>query len=148
MTIVNDIISVEAFVKAHYPSPAYTYKQTAPLKPEAATFIIGLLDDARSTETGYHTRVDRTYQVAYVGDSVADVMAKMDELSYAFMDNTLIPVNGSARYIRVESFSYSAPFQTENDKWAAIGVMPTQIREARTQGTAPLITQVTIEIEN
>jgi len=137
MAVVNELISVEAFVKAQFPSS--TYKQKAPLKPASDTFIVQLMGDNRSTETGYHTRVERMYQIVYVNSSLPEVLAKMDALSYAAMDGTLIPINASSRFIRVGAFSYSQPFETENDLYAVIGIMQTEIREVRTRDNAPLI---------
>jgi hypothetical protein len=140
------MISVENFVKALYPSPAHTYKQVMPLMPEGPTFCIRLLTDSRDTETTYHMLVERDFNVIYAGSTPADVMTKMDALSNAFMDGTVIAINASARYIRVEAFSYSAPFETENDKFAAIGVLQTSIREARTQTVSPFIAEVNTTI--
>ena len=142
MTVINDIIAVEAFVKAKYPTPAHTYKQTPPLSPDPKTFVVRIIDAGRTTETRYHTRADRTYQIVYYSDKVADVLAKMDELSFAFMDVLVIPVSASSRNIRVGAFSYSEPFETENDLLASIGILTTEVREARTQPQWPIIGKV------
>ena len=144
MTIISDIVAIEAFVKAKYPAPAHTYKQTPPLKPEPKTFVVRVIDDGRTTETRYHTRVDRTYQIVYYSDKVADVLTKMDALSFAFMDALIVPVSGSTRNIRVGTFSYSEPFETENDLFASIGVLTTEVREARTRPQWPLIGKVNV----
>lgn len=146
MTVVNDLISVENFVKARYPAPAHTYKQVPPKRPDPKTFTVRLLDDGRVTETGYHTRVDRAYQIVYIDTGPAEVLTVMDDLSRVFMDGTVIPINASARFIRVGAFSFSAPFQTENDQYAVIGVMRTEIREARTQDNSPLIGEIHLRI--
>lgn len=146
MRVVNDLISVEAFVKAQF-SASSTFKQWSPESPESDTFVIQQISDRRETETNYHTRVERTYQIVYVNAELPEVLTKMDALSYAAMDGTLIPINASARFIRVEAFSYSQPFQTENDLFACIGVMSTEVREARTQDTSPFIGVVNATLE-
>jgi len=66
----------------------------------------------------------------------------MDTLSRAIYQTEQIPINASTRVIRVGAFSYSAPFETENDIYASIAVMETQVRELRTQTVAPLIGEV------
>lgn len=133
MALVNELISVENFVKAKFPT-AHTEKQTPPKQPTANTFVIRYLDGRLTSETAYHFRTDREYQIVYYGADAADVLTKMDALSTALYQVKLIPINGSLRYIRVETFAFSQPFQTDNDKlFACIGVLSTQVREARDQ---------------
>lgn len=133
MTIVNELESVERFVKTQFPA-ASTVLQT-PLKgPAADEFLIRFLNETRQSETRYHTRADREYQIVYYGASAPDVLDRMDALSDALYRYQLIPINGSLRYIRVGSFSISQPFETEGKQlFACIGVLQTEIREARTQ---------------
>ncbi|MGF9711625.1 hypothetical protein [Paenibacillus naphthalenovorans] len=132
MTLVNDLISVENFVKAKFPT-AVTEKQTPPKKPVANTFVIRFQNDSRESETRFHYRTDREYQIVYFGADASDVLTKMDALSKALYQIQLIPINGSLRYIRIESFSFSQPFETDNKLFACIGVLSTQVREARDQ---------------
>lgn len=145
--VVNELQSVETFIRGIYPST--TYKQTVPKKPVADTFVIRLLLDGRASETHTSIRVERTYQIVYYGATPADVLTKMDTLSRAIYQTEQIPINASTRFIRVGAFSYSAPFQTEGDLYASIGVMETQVREDRTQAASPLIAGVrtTINME-
>lgn len=138
--VVNELQLVESFIRGLYPST--TYKQTVPKKPTADTFVIRLLADGRTNETHVSIRVERTYQVVYYGTTPADVLTKMDALSRAIYQTEQIPINASTRVIRVGAFSYSAPFETENDLYASIGVMETQVREVRTQEASPLIGEV------
>ncbi|OME86922.1 hypothetical protein BK120_08340 [Paenibacillus sp. FSL A5-0031] len=138
--VVNELQSVEAFVRGLFPST--TYKQTVPKNPVADTFVIRLLTDGRANETHTSIRVDRTYQIVYYGATPADVLTKMDTLSRAIYQTERIPINASSRFIRVGAFSFSAPFQTDGDLYACIGVMETQVREERTQVAAPLIGEV------
>lgn len=132
MTLVNELASVEAFVRAKLPTVA-TVKQTVPLKPEPGTFVIRFQNGSTESETAAHFRHDRDYQFVYFGTSAADVLTKMDTVAGALYQTLLIPINGSLRYIRVDQFSMSAPFKTENDVHAVIGVLSTEVREARTQ---------------
>lgn len=141
MALINDLVSVENFVKSVSPT-SITEKQTVPLKPAANTFVIRFQNDSRELETAYHYRIDREYQIVYLGANPADVLTKMDALSKALYQTKLIPINGSMRYIHVESFSISQPFQTDNDLYAVIGVLATEIREARDQATYEKIAQV------
>lgn len=132
MTLINDIISVENFVKAKFPT-ALTEKQTPPKQPPPGLFVIRLQNDRRESETRLHFRTDRDYQIVYYAKTAPDVLAKMDALSTALYQTQLIPISGSLRYIRVESFTFSQPFLTQNDLYAGIGVLSTQVRQARDQ---------------
>lgn len=141
MAIVNDLISVENFVKGAFPS-AKTEKQTVPKHPSADTFVIRFQNDSRELETAGHYRIDREYQIVYIGASAPGVLSKMDALSKTLYQRKVIPINGSLRYIRVESFSFSQPFTTDNDLTACIGVLATEIREARDEPTYEKIMHV------
>lgn len=138
--VVNDLLSIESFIRGLFPST--TFKQTLPKQPVPNTFVIRLLSDGRVTETHTSIRVERTYQIVYYGTAPSDVLTKMDTLSRAIYLNEQIPVNASSRFIRVGAFSFSAPFQTDGDLYASIGVMETQVREERTQAAAILIGEV------
>lgn len=132
MTLVTELESVEDFIKSCHPT-SVTEKQTVPLKPSDNTFVVRFLNDERESETGYHYRIDREYQVVHIGETAEDVLTRMDVLSTALYQRQLIPLQDSSRFICVESFSFSQPFQTENKKFACIGVLSTEIREARVQ---------------
>lgn len=141
MALVNDLLSIEDFVKAQFPT-AHTEKQTVPLKPAPNTFVIRYLGESREVETAAHYRIDREYDVVYLGATAADVLTQMDALGRALYQTKLIPIKDSLRYIRVESFSTSQPFETENDLFACIAVLQTEIREARDQAEYDLIQHV------
>ncbi|ANY67735.1 hypothetical protein BBD42_15620 [Paenibacillus sp. BIHB 4019] len=145
MGVVNELESIETFVKATFPD-AMTEKQIVPREPYSGLFVIRLINDGRTTETFQHYRADRDYQVIYFGAQVADVLAKMDALSTALYDRNLIPINASSRYIRVGAFSFAQPFETDGDLFASIGVLRAQVRERRTQADVPLIAEVRTEI--
>jgi hypothetical protein len=141
VTLVNDIVSVENFVKSVNPT-ALTFKQTPPKEPVPNTFVIRFQSESRESETALHWRTEREYQIIYFGADAADVLTKMDALSKALYQTLLIPIDGSLRYIRVESFSLSQPFLTDNKLFACIGVLSTTIREARDQATYEKIMHV------
>lgn len=141
MSLINELESVEAFVKTVHPTSA-TEKQTVPRKPHPDLFVIRFQNDDRTSETAYHYRIDREYQIVYIGDSEADVITKMDALSTALYQRQLILINGSLRNLCVESFSFSQPFRTENELVACIGVLAVEVREARNQSEDPLIQHV------
>jgi hypothetical protein len=89
--------------------------------------------------------VERDYQVVYFGSNVADVLSKIDDISHAVMNNQIvIPIKDSLRYIRVESFNFSQPFKTEGGLDSVIGVLQTQVREARDQEQFEKITKVNV----
>jgi hypothetical protein len=96
--------SVEDFVKTVHPT-ALTEKQNVPRKPPANLFVVRFQNDDRTSETGYHYRIDREYQIVYFGADEADVLTKMDSLSTALYQRQLIPINGSLRNLCVESCS-------------------------------------------
>jgi hypothetical protein len=145
VTLINDIVSVEAFVKARF-TTSTTVKQTVPLKPAANTFVIRLQSSSSESETAYHFRNDREYQIVYYGDTALDVLTKLDTLTTALEQTRVIPINGSLRYIRVGAISVSMPFKTDNDLYAAILVVSTEVRQARTQEAYAKMAQVNAKI--
>jgi hypothetical protein len=146
LSLINDIESVEAFVKSVH-AASTTYKQTVPRTQTANMFVIRFQGDSRELETAAHYRIDREYQIVYFGADETDVLAKMDALSKALYQRKLIGIKDSLRYIRVESFSFSQPFKTENALYACIGVLSTEVREARDQATYTKIMQVNARFE-
>lgn len=145
MTLVNDLFSVEDFVKTAFPT-ATTEKQTVPKKPAPNTFVIRFLNESPDSETAAHVRKDRDYQIVYFADNAADVLMAMSAMSDAFYRKNVIPIKDSLRYIRVESFSFSQPFETDNKLFACIGVLSTQVRENRKQEPVPLINEIYIRV--
>lgn len=141
LTLVNDLVSVESFVKATFPT-ARTEKQTPPKKPSANLFVIRFLNDGRESETAAHFRIDREFQLIYYGSKSEDALTKMDALSKALYQRQVIPINGTLRYLRVKSFAYSQPFETENDLYACVGILAIERREARDTETYAKIMNV------
>lgn len=141
--LVTGIISVEDFVRSNF-STSLTEKQTVPKKPTPDLFVIRFQNSTSKTETRFHTIQEIEWQILYFGSSEADALTKMDGLRRASLNNKIaIPLNdGSLRYLRVESFTFSQPFKNENDLDTIIGVLSTTLREARDQETYEKITQV------
>ncbi|WNF07476.1 hypothetical protein [Brevibacillus borstelensis] len=93
-----------------------------------------MLTTDTESETRYHYRVDRAYQVVIYGVDSPTVLERMDAVLRKVNDKTtLIPIAGTLRYIRTDGFGYSAAFRTESGLFACVGVLQTEVREARTQ---------------
>lgn len=114
-------------------SSATIYLQYVPAQPTANSLSIRLQSASTETETAYHMARQREYQFVYFGTSNVDVITKMDALDRKLNNDLLIPIKDSLRYMRVESFSLSQPFKTENGVDAIIGVLSVTVREARDQ---------------
>lgn len=133
MTLLNELSSVGAYVKSVLPSNAQL-KYDVPTQPTKDTVVVRMLTTDTESETAYHYRVDRTYQVVIYGADSPTVLEKMDAVSRKVNDGTtLIPIAGSLRYIRTDGFGYGATFRTESGLYACVGVLQTDVREARTQ---------------
>lgn len=144
MSVVNEVNSVGAFVKAIFPT-VDVVKQTVPTVPKANTFVVRVFHDQRSTDTLSSMLVERDYQIVYFGTDAGDVLTKMDAFSRKVMNGTImIPITGSLRYIRVEGFNFSQPFKTEGNVDACLGVLQTQVREARDQAQYEKIAKVSV----
>ncbi|MFD2702786.1 hypothetical protein ACFSVM_20305 [Paenibacillus shunpengii] len=123
MALLDEIVAIEAFIKAKYPAAKYE-KQTVPDKPAHDTFVIRFLDDDREKETGVHYRIDREYQVIYFAQTPQAILPVMDALSkYVYSTDSIGPY-------RVESFAYSQPFKMESGMHACIGILTGNVREA------------------
>lgn len=139
MTIVNEMLAIEAYIKAFSPSST-TGKQIVPEAAPADSFYIRFLDDSRETETRYHSRITREYQIVYFAKWPEDVLSKLDALSA-----TLYQTENVAPGIRMNSFGFSQPVKMRSGEvYASIGVMEVTVREARVQPNDPLIGNVEI----
>lgn len=130
--IVTDLESIEQYVAHLFPA-ATIYLQYVPSQPTTNSLSIRLQGASTETETAYHMARHREYQLVYFGASNVDVITKMDALDRKLNNDLLIPIKDSSRYMRVESFSLSQPFKTENGIDAIIGVLSVTVREARDQ---------------
>ena len=131
------MVAIEAYIKALFPT-ATTGKQDVPAQPPANSFYVRLLDEDRETETRYHFRIDRAYQVVHLAQRPDTVLANMDALSTAIYQTELI---GD---IRINAFSISQPAKTDNGLFVIIGVLDTSVRQARIQPVYPKINHVGI----
>lgn len=135
MALINELNSVGSFVmSAISPVPGAKFNREVPDKPTKDTVVVRLLTTDTESETRYHYRIDRAYQIVIYGVNSPTVLEKMDAVSRKINDKTtLIPIEGTLRYIRTDSFGYGATFRTESGLWACVGVLQTEVREARTQ---------------
>lgn len=138
MAIIDEIGAIESFIQANFPESA-TGKQTIPKKPIVDTFYIRFLNDDRTTETRYHYRADREYQVIYFAQWPEEVIPKMDALSEA-----LYQTENIASGIRVESFAFAQPVELDSGGYVSIGILEVAVRTARQQPDDPLIEQIHI----
>jgi hypothetical protein len=131
-SIVTDIESIEQYVAPLFPA-ATIYLQYVPAQPTTNSLSIRFQGAGTETETAYHMARHREYQLVYFGNSNVDVLTKMDALDRRLNNDLVIPIKDSLRYMRIESFSLSQPFKTENGIDAMIGVLAVTVREARDQ---------------
>lgn len=130
--IVTDIESIEQYVAPLFPA-ATVYLQHVPSQPTANSLSIRFQGVGTETETAYHMARHREFQIIYFGTSNINVLMKMDALDRKLNNDLVIPIKDSLRYLRIESFSLSQPFKTENGVDAMIGVLAVTVREARDQ---------------
>lgn len=132
MSLVNQLDSIVSFLESTVAGSEI--KKEVPANPTSDTVVVRMLKSETNSETRYHYRTDYTYQIVVYGSDSPSVLGKMDAISRKINDGkTVIPIEGTMRFIRAKSFSFSAAFKTESKLAACIGVMPTEIREARTQ---------------
>lgn len=87
-------------------------------------------------------RRSRDYQIVYYGSNVEEVLTRMDKFERIVLNNLMIPIASSLRYIRVEGFSFGTPMKTESGVDVILGVLQTTVREARDQTTYDKIRHV------
>ncbi|NGQ95499.1 hypothetical protein G3578_10075 [Brevibacillus sp. SYP-B805] len=132
MSLQDELASVASFVASVVPGAQVKYD--VPTQPVAANLVVRAITNDFESETRYHYRIDRAYQIVAYGADALAVTTKMDAISRKVMDGkTAIPIAGTQRYIRVNGFNFGAPFKTESGLSACIGVLQTEVREARTQ---------------
>lgn len=133
MALMNDLTSVGSFVKSVLP-PTTQLKYDVPTQPTKDNVVVRMLTTDTESETRYHYRTDRAYQIVIYGADSPTVLERMEAISRKVNDRTtLIPIEGTLRYIRTDGFGYGAAFRTESGPWACVGVLQTEVREARTQ---------------
>ncbi|WP_339273720.1 hypothetical protein MKY59_21330 [Paenibacillus sp. FSL W8-0426] len=142
--ITTEILAIEAFIKSVIPA-ARVEKQTVPLQPSAGLFVVRFLTQTPATETLYHYRMDRDYQVLYYSAKPQDAFPVMDALSNALYDEQRIASSDS----RLDSFTYAMPTKSSTDKasttnadYVTPGILRVTSRRSRPQPTYPLINSV------
>lgn len=138
MEIIDEIVAIETFIHAQFPTSA-TGKQIVPNNPKVDTFYIRFASEKRETETRYHVRADREYQIVYVAEWPETAIPKMEALAKALYQTETI--SGG---IRVESFSFTQPVELEGGGYAAIGILSTVVRKPRDQAVSSIIQNVGI----
>lgn len=135
MGLLAELDSVASVVLTEFPESAIKYK--VPKEPKAYQFVIRPQKNDLSTDSRFTFKIERLYQLIYFSDNPEIALDVMDKLSRRLMaGTTLIPINdGSLRYIRIGSFSYSDPVETESGLSAVIASMPTVVHQARDQET-------------
>jgi hypothetical protein len=131
-SIINDIESIKDYIVAIFPTST-VYLQYVPTEPTTDSFSIRFQSGDTGTETAYHMAHRREYQIIYFGTTNVDVLTKMNDLNRKLHNDLVIPIKNSLRYLRVESFAMSSPFETESGVDAVIGVLAITVREARDQ---------------
>lgn len=132
MSIEIEMESIEQYVAPLFPA-ASVFLQYVPPQPTANSLSIRFQGNDTETETSYHMARHREFQIIYFGTSNINVLMKMDALDRKLNNDLVIPIKDSLRYLRIESFSLSQPFKTENGIDAIIGVLAVTVREARDQ---------------
>jgi hypothetical protein len=147
MSISNELESVVLFIQNIFPTATFE-RQNIPDDVSPNLFVVSFHNEIRTTETRFHTKLEREWQFAYFGESTLDVLDQMDKLSKTLLDaRIVIPIKDSLRYIRINTFAISEPFQTENKIDAIMGVLVTETREARSQDTFDKIMSVSTVIK-
>ncbi|WP_188068977.1 hypothetical protein [Brevibacillus brevis] len=132
MAAQNELESVGAFVKAVVSDAALKYE--VPSQATKDTLVVRIQTNDYESETRYHYRIDRTYQIITYGADSPLVTTKMDAIARKVNDKTtMIPIAGTLRYIRTDGFNFTQALRTESGLWACVGVLQTEVREARTQ---------------
>jgi hypothetical protein len=145
-SIVNEVESISAFIEPLLTGEVVYYQQM-PIEPKANDLSIRYIDGGSETETAYHYRLDRNYQIVYFADKEIDCMQGITKLEQKFNNEIVIPLKNSTRYLRVDSFSFSRPFKTEGGKvFAIMGLLSVNLREARSQKPVSKINYVTTRV--
>lgn len=151
--ILTEIDAVAAFIGDIFKG-SDVYKQRVPESPATGDISVGF-EKASSEQETAATYVDiRDWRIVIFGEKEfdkradPDLLAKMDEIKRATvgalrqvipLDSRVlgmaetVPDDRSLRYMRiaVNGFSYGAPVKTKDDRWACVGMLRTEVRQAR-----------------
>lgn len=144
-SIVNEIETLAEYIEPLFVGASVHYQQI-PIDPKPNTIVVRYLLTDNESETGYHYRLDRHFQIVYYAQNDFACLQKYEQLERIINDKLAIQLKGSDRYLRLDSFSFSQPFKTEGGQTAIIGILQAHVREPRTQPTALKIQQVNATI--
>jgi hypothetical protein len=139
--IINELESIELFVSDIHAFSRIRLQNVAK-EPENNELSIRFVNADGETETGYHYRLDHDFQFIYFAKNPLDCLQVINVFEKAFNDNQLIPIKDSLRYLRINGFGTSAPFENETGLQTVIGMLSVSIREARTQTEYEKVMQV------
>ncbi|WP_102271304.1 hypothetical protein [Cytobacillus massiliigabonensis] len=147
-SVINEIESLAEFIEPLFAGASVHYQQI-PVEPKVNSLILRYLSSNNATETNYHYRIDREYQIVYFAQNEFACLQKFEQLERKLNDVLVIPLKNSDRYLRLEFFSFSQPFKTESGTVTAIlGILRVSLREPRTQNPYNKIGQVHAEIRS
>lgn len=128
---------------------ARIWMQYLPAKYTADELAIRYQGSDPTDETGYHYRLDRTYQLVYFGVSERDCITRVSTLERKFNNTRYIEIKDSANKLSVGSLSFSQPFKTEGGEvFAVIGILTGAIRQARDFEQSPKLEEIITEIQD
>lgn len=141
-SLIKEVESIAAYIESLFPTADIHYQQV-PIEPAADTLVIRYIDTQSTSESGFHYRLDRTFQIVYFAKNDFVCMQQTESLESKLNSGLVIPILGSDRFLRLESFNLSQPFKTESGTVSAIiGVLSANLREAREQPKYPKIMNV------
>lgn len=132
MSLMKEFQSIEAFLRDKF-AAITVVKHVEPSVPANRSFLLRLNSDTRKSETQLHIRTEREYLIQLWTDSAEMTLETMDSLSTSLYQTQLIPIVGTARFVRVGSFTFAQPTFTSNNLFTCTGTLRTEGREARTQ---------------
>lgn len=146
-TVTDELTSLKEFLAGTLGDGCNFCIQYTPKKYEANTVIINLLSSSRNSETGYHTKSQRSYQITYFCNSMKNCVATADELEGAFTSTQIVPiVDADNRYIRIDSVASSRAFETETlGIYAVVLVVGAHVRNMKPQHKYEKINDVSIQ---
>lgn len=142
-SITNELESIAEFIEPLFAGADVHYQQV-PVEPKGNVLAVRYMTTTSATETNYHFRLNRDFQIVYFAKNEFDCLLKFEKLERHLNNALVIPIKGTAdRYLRVDNFAFSQPFKTEAGKVSAmIGVLSVHLREARDQVISPKIAGV------
>lgn len=154
--IITELEAVSGFIGDLFEG-ATVYYQRVPEKPNTGDIAVRFENTTTQQETAISYVDIRDWQIIVFGDKEVDkpadpeLLSKMDTIKRATVGamRQVIPLSdGSLRYLRiaVNGFSYSAPVKTEDDRWACVGMLRTEVRRARDIETYDKIMQSGVRV--